>query len=1008
MAKTSGTYRIGVDVGGTNTDAAIIDITAADSPSRGVSASYKTPTTVDVTSGIHTAIKNVLSKSQVDRKDVLSVAIGTTHFVNAVVEADARRLSKVAVVRLCGAFTRKVPPFVDFPPALREIMGGPVFYLDGGLEIDGREISPLNPDQIKETVKSIQEAGIKMVAVVGVFSPLDHEGIHEEKCKKLMLELDPSLSIVCSHSIGNVGLLARENATILNASILTLARRTVRAFCRAIAKLQLDCPLYLTQNDGTLTDAATAAEFPIKTFASGPTNSMTGAAFLASLDKGNEAKAKSIASETQVLVVDIGGTTSDVCALLPSGFPRQAPNFVEVGGVRTAFSMPEVLSVGLGGGSRISYDESTDNVCVGPDSVGHYLTTKAMVFGGDVMTSTDIVVASGAAQIGDASKVASIPSHVVAEARLQIKKILERAVDDMKVSELPVTLLLAGGGSIVQMDALEGVANCIIPPHHDSANAVGAAIAKVSGEVDTIEILEGRDEKEVLETSKRQAIEAAVAKGADRDDVKIVEIDKIPLQYVTNKATRFIVKAVGRLSGIQTATNGKSAGDEIEKDEDEEHVEEAKKAVPPASLQSSVKHSMYIDIERYRPEVHGDTWYISEVDLEFIATGTGVLGTGGGGSSYLQYLECLERLRDPNTKGRMRVMSAKSMKDSDICVFGAGYGAPSVSCERLQSGTEIVTAVECSVKASGLTHFEAVLADEIGGGNGLTTFPTSAHYDIPVIDGDLMGRAYPTMEHATPYVYGHNVTPCTMADGRGNTMVVMHAESTKRVETMLRSECIDLGLSVAVSAKPLPGDVIKKYVVPNTVSQSWYIGRAIHQARKSKTDIIKAIFDTTPGKLLYSGKIIDVKRDVSRGYTMGQCTIAPLASDEKEALGTSASRATTDEQRYIVIPFQNEYLYAAYADPGAPDDVSKQETICTVPDLISILGQDGEAIGSQELRYGLRVNVIGMAAHPLWTGDERGLRVGGPRGFGLDMEWKSIGPYQEPKSVITEFGSGDS
>lgn len=108
MVKTSGTYRIGVDVGGTNTDAAIIDITAADSPSRGVSASYKTPTTVDVTSGIHTAIKNVLSKSQVDRKDVLSVAIGTTHFVNAVVEADARRLSKVAVVRLCGAFTRKV------------------------------------------------------------------------------------------------------------------------------------------------------------------------------------------------------------------------------------------------------------------------------------------------------------------------------------------------------------------------------------------------------------------------------------------------------------------------------------------------------------------------------------------------------------------------------------------------------------------------------------------------------------------------------------------------------------------------------------------------------------------------------------------------------------------------------------------------------------------------------------------------------------------------------------
>lgn len=198
-----------------------------------------------------------------------------------------------------------------------------------GLEIDGREITALNPDQIKSTIKSIRDAGIHRVAVVGVFSPMDHCGIHEETCKKQMLELSPSLSVVCSHSIGGIGLLERENATVLNASILTLARRTVGAFCQAMAKLHLDCPLYLTQNDGTLTDAATAAELPIKTFASGPTNSMTGAAFLAG--------ARHSGPDAQVLVVDVGGTTSDVCALLPSGFPRQAANFVEVGGVRTAF-----------------------------------------------------------------------------------------------------------------------------------------------------------------------------------------------------------------------------------------------------------------------------------------------------------------------------------------------------------------------------------------------------------------------------------------------------------------------------------------------------------------------------------------------------------------------------------------------------------------------------------------------------------------------------------------------
>lgn len=622
---------------------------------------------------------------------------------------------------------------------------------DLGLEIDGREITPLSPMQVQEAVKSIQEAGIKMVAVVGVFSPLDHQGLHEETCKRLMLDQDPTLSVVCSHAVGGVGLLERENATILNASILNLARRTVRAFCDAIVKLRLDCPLYLTQNDGTLTDAATAAELPIKTFASGPTNSMTGAAFLASLDRG----ANGIASETQVLVMDVGGTTSDICALLPSGFPRQAPNFVEVGGVRTAFSMPEVLSIGLGGGSRVVYDPISDQVHVGPESVGHYLTSQALVFGGDVMTTTDIVVASGKAEIGDIKRAQAIPGNVVTKARLQIKRILEQAVEGMKVSDSPVTLLLVGGGSIVRMDDLKGVAECIIPPHHDSANAVGAAIAKVAGEIDSIEILSDRDEKTVLEEAKNKAIEAAVARGADRADVKIVAIDKIPLQYVTNKATRLIIKAVGRLALPTSSTmpiNGAHTNDDtpiaaVDEEPEPEAPKDYHQRSATGKIQSLVKYSAFIDIDTYAPDVRDGVWYISPVDLEFIATGTGVLGTGGGGPSYLQYLQCLESLRQPNAKGKMRVVDPSSLEDSDIIVFGSWYGAPSVSGERMPAGREIMTAIDQAVKMSGYTHFEGVIADEIGGGNGMSTFPTSVYYDIPVIDGDLMGRAYPTMEH---------------------------------------------------------------------------------------------------------------------------------------------------------------------------------------------------------------------------------------------------------------------
>ena len=136
---------------------------------------------------------------------------------------------------------------------------------------------------------------------------------------------------------------------------------------------------------------------------------------------------------------------------------------------------------------------------------------------------------------------------------------------------------------------------------------------------------------------------------------------------------------------------------------------------------------------------------------------------------------------------------------------------------------------------------------------------------------------------------------------------------------------------------------------------------------------------------------------------MGLCTIAPLAKDEREAEALEPD-SDIDEEENIIIPFQNEFLYVAYENPN--NDPSKRKPLCCVPDLISILGQDGEAIGSQELRYGLRVSLIAMAAHPLWTDDERGLRVGGPQGFGLDIEWNrnSLGAYQKPKSVIEEFG----
>ncbi|ESU07083.1 hypothetical protein FGSG_01733 [Fusarium graminearum PH-1] len=916
-------YRIGVDVGGTNTDAAILDIRATNNPGRGVLASHKASTTKDITSGIEAAIRAVIRDSAVDQSCVLSVTIGTTHFINALVEADARRLDRVAVLRLCGPFTRQLPPFADFPLGLRTILDGGVYYLDGGLEIDGREILPLDEEQIRRTARDVVAKGVSVIALVGVFSPLDHDGLHEERCRRIIYEECPGLHVVCSQDIGPTGFLERENATILNASILRTGHRVKKGFKHAMHRLQLTCPLFLSQNDGTLIDAETAAEFPIKTFASGPTNSMTGAAFLAGLDK--KAETQSEEEEPQVLVIDIGGTTTDVCALLPSGFPRQAPGFVEVGGVRTAFSMPEVVSIGLGGGSKVNVNEETGGVTIGPGSVGHCIQQEARVFGGKTLTATDIVVALGKVNLGDASLVNDVPPSVVENGRKELNRMLESLVEQMKVSSAPVHALLVGGGALLVTEALTGVDKCIVPIHQGAANAVGAAIAKVSGEIDIVEIPEGRSEKVIVDAACAKAIDLAIAKGAAKNDVKIVEINKMPLQYLSNGAIRIQVRAVGQLAIPEELTPPPSppvlSMREVQEDEGE-------KVSVPDALIPTYKPSLHVDLDAYRPDVQDGVWYLSEVDLEMIATGCGVLGTGGGGPTHHEYLKSLDALRK-NPENKMRVISPKALDDDAMVCFGSWYGSPSVINERIAGGNEIVTGINAVNKVVGNKTFDGMYIDEIGGGNGMSAFPSAVHFDVPVVDGDAMGRAYPTMYH--------------------------------------------------VCANPLPGSVIKSHGVPNTVSQAWYLGRAVHNARRKKTSYVEAIFDVCAGKLLFTGKIVDVRRYIGGGYTMGSVVIAPLSADERE---TNGSESTTSGDKHMVIPFQNEYLYAALSDADGSEE--SQEVVCTVPDLISILGQDGEGIGSQDLRYGLRVNVVALPAHPLWKTD-KGMKVGGPEGFGLKM-----------------------
>lgn len=511
--------RIGVDVGGVNTDAACVSGGA-------VLATAKSPTTPDVTAGLISSIGAALGSAGAKPSDIDSVMIGTTQFLNAAVQM--RGLQRVGVLRLCGSATRSLPPMIDWPDNLQDAVKGHRALLSGGNEFDGSEITPLREDELRSACRAVRSNGIGTVAVTGVFSPVD--STQELRAREIILEELPQADVTLSHEIGRLGLLERENAAILNAGIIAMARQAVTAYREGLEALGLQCPLFVSQNDGTLMSADKAIRFPVLTFASGPTNSMRGAAFLSGLQ--------------DAVVMDIGGITTDV-GVLTSGFPREASVEAEIGGVRTNLRMPDIVSVGLGGGSRVK--SGRHGIAVGPDSVGLALLREAVVFGGGTVTATDIAVAVGHAEIGRTQSTRSLDPALVSGAEMAMQSILEDAIDRITVSATALPLVLVGGGAILARDTLNGVSHIVRPPHASSANAVGAAIAQVSGEIDRVVSLESTSRHAALTEAQEQARQKAVALGAARETIAVVDVEETPLAYLPGHATRIRVKAVGDL-----------------------------------------------------------------------------------------------------------------------------------------------------------------------------------------------------------------------------------------------------------------------------------------------------------------------------------------------------------------------------------------------------------------------------------------------------------------------------
>jgi N-methylhydantoinase A/oxoprolinase/acetone carboxylase beta subunit len=525
------TLRIGIDVGGTHTDAVILD------EANRLVAAVKTPTTSDVTTGIAEALKKVIAAGDIDPSEIEAAMLGTTHCTNAIVER--RRLSRIGLLRIGKPATTAIKPYRAFPEDLKEALGDVWFIVKGGHEYDGREIAPLDEEEVRRAGEEMKKIGVEAVAICSVFSPVcpDHEVRAMEILRGI---LGPGTPITLSHEIGSIGLLERENASALNAALIKVAETAVKAFREAMRDAGIgEARLYLTQNDGTLMNVEYALKYPVRTVASGPTNSIRGAAYLTGTRNG--------------IVVDIGGTTTLVGALT-DGFPRESAVAVEIGGVRTNFRMPDLIAVSCGGGTIVR--EIDGNVELGPESLGYRLIEEGLAWGGGTLTTTDIALAAGYAEIRDPrcnpERLRGLDAKLIQKAVQKIVSTVEEAVDRMKTSPEPVPVILVGGGGIIipkaQYDKIKGVSQVIRPEHFQYANAIGAAIAEVSGEVDRIFSLEQETRAKAMEEAKEMAIREAVKAGAKAETVKIVHVEEIPLAYLPGNAVRIRVKAAGELA----------------------------------------------------------------------------------------------------------------------------------------------------------------------------------------------------------------------------------------------------------------------------------------------------------------------------------------------------------------------------------------------------------------------------------------------------------------------------
>jgi uncharacterized protein len=351
---------------------------------------------------------------------------------------------------------------------------------------------------------------------------------------------------------------------------------------------------------------------------------------------------------------------------------------------------------------------------------------------------------------------------------------------------------------------------------------------------------------------------------------------------------------------------------------------------------------------------------ITAGQLDDIARGAAVLGTGGGGDPYIGKLMAQQAIRK---NGPVTLLDPSEIDDDALVIPSAMMGAPTVMLEKTPRGDEIVTAFKAIQAYLGRTA-TATMSCEAGGLNSTTPFVVAAELGIPLVDADMMGRAYPELQMCTPSMYGITATPMAIADEKGNS-AIFSTISNKWTETFARTITVDMGCSAMIALYPMSGEQVKRTCVLRSLTFIETIGRTLREAHAAHIDPIEAVRNVTSGYIIWRGKVADVARRTETGFARGDASIAGV--DEYEG-------------KTLKISFQNEFLIAQ-----TDDDV-----LVTTPDLITILdAETGEAITTESLRYGFRVAVLAMPCDPRWR-EPAGMKLVGPDYFGYKATYVPV------------------